>query len=34
MSSETKYINSNYQDFLKKVFQNLIQIYSKQLMMN
>ena len=35
MSSETKYINSNYKDFFeKKAYQKLIQIYSKQLMMN
>ena len=34
MSSETKYLNSNYQDFFEKSLSNLIQIYLKQLMMN
>ena len=34
MSSETKYLNSNYEDFFEKVFPSLIQTCSKLLMMN
>ena len=34
MSSEKKYLNSSYEDFFEKVFQKVIQIYLKLLMMN